>query len=166
MGEVSRGEEPPPPFLEIPDKGKGLATEPSHFSGMGGVGLSESEKKNGGEGQKPSHCLPKTKAIPKLQIKSERFRDNVQYLKDHALIGKFVGIWPYKKNMVWWINNTWKPQGHYDLQLGVKSFFMVIFFKRKTNLGSSMEGHISSIRQDSICTHGKNVSNQIRKTSR
>ena len=49
-------------------------------------------------------------------------------MKERALIGKFVGIWPSEKTLTWWINTTWKPQGHYDLQLGAKGFFIVIFF--------------------------------------
>ena len=32
--------------------------------------------------------------VPKLQIHSDRAREDIQYMKDHALIGKFVGIWP------------------------------------------------------------------------
>ena len=52
-------------------------------------------------------------------------------MKERALIGKFVGIWPSKKTLTWWINTTWKPQGHYDLQLGAKGFFTVIFFNEE-----------------------------------
>ena len=69
--------------------------------------------------------------VPKLQIKSERVREDIQYMKERALIGKFVGIWTTEKALVWWINNTWKPQGHYDLQLGAKGFFMIIFFNEE-----------------------------------
>ena len=48
-------------------------------------------------------------------------------MKYHALIGKFVGIWPSKKALLWWINVTWKPLGHYDLHLGDKGFFAMVF---------------------------------------
>ena len=44
-------------------------------------------------------------------------------MKERALIGKFVGIWPTEKILVGWINFTWKPQGNYDIQLGDKGFF-------------------------------------------
>lgn len=66
--------------------------------------------------------------ILKLQIRSEHMGAEIQYMKYHALIGKFIGIWPAEKILVGWINTMWKPQGHYDLQLGAKGFFMVIFF--------------------------------------
>ena len=49
-------------------------------------------------------------------------------MKDHALIAKFVGIWLQEKSLVWWINMTWKPKGGYDLRLGAKGFFTIIFY--------------------------------------
>lgn len=48
-------------------------------------------------------------------------------MKDHAIIGKFMGIQTFKKDLIWWINTKWKPKGNYDLELGSKGFFMVIF---------------------------------------
>ena len=52
-------------------------------------------------------------------------------MKERALIGKFVGIWPTEKTPMWWINSTWKPQGHFDLQLGAKGFFTIILFNEE-----------------------------------
>ena len=52
-------------------------------------------------------------------------------MKERALIGKFAGIWPTENMLVGWINKTWKPQGHYDLQLGAKGFFTIIFFNEE-----------------------------------
>ena len=49
-------------------------------------------------------------------------------MQDHALIRKFVGLQPSEKALVWWINSTWKPKGHFDLQLGSKGFFTIVFF--------------------------------------
>ena len=46
-------------------------------------------------------------------------------MQDHALIGNFVGLQPSKKTLVWWINSTWKPKGHYDMHLGSKGFFTI-----------------------------------------
>ena len=51
--------------------------------------------------------------------------------KEKALIGKFVGIWPREKDLVRWIQSTWSPKGHYDLQLGAKCFFTIIFFNQE-----------------------------------
>ena len=42
-------------------------------------------------------CMPKSKMVPKLQIKSSRIREDINYMKEQALIGKFVGIWPSEK---------------------------------------------------------------------
>ena len=55
-------------------------------------------------------------------------------MKESALIGKFVGICPTEKTLVWWINTTWKPQGHYDLQLGAKGFFTIILFNEEDRM--------------------------------
>ena len=52
-------------------------------------------------------------------------------MKERAFIGKLVGIWPSEKTLMGWINTAWKPQGHYDLQLGAKGFFTVIFFNEE-----------------------------------
>ena len=79
------------------------------------------------------------KTVPKLQIKSDRIREDINYMKERALIRKFVRFWPTDKTLVWWINTTWKPQGHYDLQLGAKGFFMVIFFNEE-NRTRNFEG--------------------------
>ena len=46
-------------------------------------------------------CLPKTKEIPSLTIRSEGLAEHIQYMKDHALISKFVGFWPMEKDLIW-----------------------------------------------------------------
>ena len=110
------------------DKGK----RPISYSQLGkaGEGTSRTVKevlaKKGN--RRMGQFLPKLKTIPKLQIKSTRIREDISYMKERSLIGKFIGIWPSEKTLTWWINTTWKPQGHYDLQLGAKGFFIVIFF--------------------------------------
>jgi len=39
-----------------------------------------------------------------------------------------MGFWPSEKALIGWIHAVWKPKGHYDLQLGAKGFFTIIFF--------------------------------------
>ena len=56
--------------------------------------------------RKPGQCLPKSSEILEMTIKSEGLASHIQYMKDHMLIVKFVGIWPPAKALVWWINNT------------------------------------------------------------
>ena len=47
------------------------------------------------------------------------------------LIGKFIGIWSKERDLVRWINRTWNPKGNYDLHLGSKGFFTIIFFTQE-----------------------------------
>ena len=58
---------------------------------------------------KTGKCTPKAKEIPTMQICTEGLRAHIQHVKDHALLGKFGGIWPSVKYFLWWINVTWKP---------------------------------------------------------
>ena len=51
--------------------------------------------------------------------------------KEKALIGKFLGVWLKERDLVWWIQGTWKPKGHYNLQFGAKGFFTIIFFNKE-----------------------------------
>ena len=73
-------------------------------------------------------CLPKSKIMPSLIIRSEGLASHIEYMKDHALIAKFIGYWPIKKDLIWWINYHWKPKGGYELRLGAKGFFTVVFY--------------------------------------
>ena len=76
----------------------------------------------------PSTCLLKSQKISTLTIKSNGLEMNIQYMKHHALIAKFVGFWPMEKNLIWWINHHWKPKGGYELRLGMKGFFTIVFY--------------------------------------
>ena len=48
-------------------------------------------------------------------------------MKYHALIGKFMGFWPTEQALHDWIATKWKSKAHFDLQLGSKGFFTIIF---------------------------------------
>jgi hypothetical protein len=48
-------------------------------------------------------------------------------MKDHAIIGKFIVIWPSERDVIKWIKYWWKPKGKVDFQLGSKGFFTTIF---------------------------------------
>eukprot|EP00253_Pinus_taeda_P017393 PITA_17393 len=48
-------------------------------------------------------------------------------MRDHVLIGKFIGIWPTEKALRSWINTKWNPKGHITLHLGSKGFFTAVF---------------------------------------
>ena len=118
--------------MEIENGKKKMQASDIH-SGKDGEGTSGTIKEGieKGEYRKLGHCVPKSKIVSKLQISLERVMEDIQYMKEHALIDKFFRIWPTEKTLVWWINTTWKPQGNCDLQLEEKGFFMIIFFNEE-----------------------------------
>ena len=38
-----------------------------------------------------------------------------------------MGFWPTEQTLRGWIATKWKPKVHFDLQLGSKGFFPIIF---------------------------------------
>jgi hypothetical protein len=38
-------------------------------------------------------CLAKTKENPRYEVTSPNVGNHIQYMKDHTIIGKFMGIW-------------------------------------------------------------------------
>ena len=48
-------------------------------------------------------------------------------MKDHALICKFIGVSPSKKELTRWIQQKWQPRGNIEIKLGARGFFKVIF---------------------------------------
>jgi len=71
-------------------------------------------------------CIPQVTQALKYVISSPRIEVQKQYMRDHALVGKFLGLWPSERDLIKWIQYWWKLRGHYDLQLGSKGFFMII----------------------------------------
>ena len=104
--------------------------DPRGLGPEGGEMWNENKKKDG-EGMKRKSgvggCLSKTQSISTIQIRSEAIRGNIELWKETTLIGKFVGIWPKERDLVRWIQTAWNPKGHYDLPLGSKGFFTIIF---------------------------------------
>jgi len=66
--------------------------------------------------EKPRFVIPMNKL--------ERYRS---YMKYHALICKFIGVWPTEKDLTKSIQQKWQPRGHIELKLGARGFFTVIF---------------------------------------
>jgi hypothetical protein len=75
----------------------------------------------------PSKCIPQALLAPKYVINTLCIEEHKQYIRDYALVGKFLGLWPSKCELVKWIQHWWKPKGHYDLEVGSKGFFTIIF---------------------------------------
>jgi hypothetical protein len=42
----------------------------------------------------PGKCIPQSTTTPWYVINSARVGENTQFMKEHALIGKFMGLWP------------------------------------------------------------------------
>lgn len=63
----------------------------------------------------------------RTELPGQKIDERIQYMRDHALIGKFIGFWPTEKALYGWIAAKWKPKGHVTLQLGPKGFFTGIF---------------------------------------
>jgi hypothetical protein len=77
---------------------------------------------------KPGKCIPLAPQAPKYVISSPRIEEQKQFMRDYALVGKFLGLWPSERDLIRWIQYWWKPKGHYELQLGSKGFFTIIFY--------------------------------------
>jgi hypothetical protein len=75
----------------------------------------------------PGKCIPQAPQAPKYVISSPRIEEQKQYMRDYALVGKFLGLWPAERDLIKWIQYWWRPKGHYELQLGSKGFFTIIF---------------------------------------
>ena len=69
-------------------KGKETGSKLNPLLGRGGEGTSGTikPKPEVGESRKPVQCLPKASSVPKLVIRSDRVREDIQYMKDHALL--------------------------------------------------------------------------------
>jgi len=74
-----------------------------------------------------STCKPVAAHRPRVDFPSERINARIQYMRDHALIGKFIGTWPTERALRNWINTKWHPKGHISLHLGAKGFFTAVF---------------------------------------
>jgi hypothetical protein len=129
----------------------------------------ETASPNGAEGRNP--CKPKTTMIPKVILddpQTQLYRDQ---MKTHALICKFMGLWPTERTLCNWIKYQWKPSGEVDLHLGSKGFFTTVFMNLEDRDkifegGGGGRGHTSTPQQDCTCDHGRKTSPQKKKPSK
>jgi hypothetical protein len=92
----------------------------------------------------PGKCLLQAPKASRYTVNTIRIEEQTQYMRDHALIGKFLGLWSSERDLEKWIHHWWKPKGHYELQLGSKGFFIIIFLILKIESEFLMEVPISS----------------------
>ena len=52
-------------------------------------------------------CLPRAVKKPRFVIPSLKLTEYRGYMKNHALICKFIGIWPFEKELLKWIQIKW-----------------------------------------------------------
>jgi hypothetical protein len=76
----------------------------------------------------PGKCIPQTDKPPRYVINSTRVGEHTQFMKKNALIVKLLGLWPSKGDLMHWIKTWWNMKGDYDVQLGLKGFFTIIFY--------------------------------------
>jgi hypothetical protein len=61
--------------------------------------LDKEEKGQNQKKQLKNGCLPKTVENLKYEVTLNGIRNYIQMMKYHALIGKFMGIWPLEKSL-------------------------------------------------------------------
>jgi hypothetical protein len=45
----------------------------------------------------PGKCIPQAPQAPKYVVRSPRIEEQKQYMRDNALVGKFLGLWPSER---------------------------------------------------------------------
>jgi hypothetical protein len=65
--------------------------------------------------------------IPKVILEDPQTQLYRDQMKTHALICKFMGLWPTERTLRNWIKYQWKPSGEVELHLGSKGFFTTVF---------------------------------------
>jgi hypothetical protein len=73
-------------------------------------------------------CIPQMEKSPRYIISSTRVGEHTQFMQEHALIDKFLGLWPSERDLNKWIKHWWNPKGDYEVQLSSKGFFTIILY--------------------------------------
>jgi hypothetical protein len=79
-------------------------------------------------GWEPGKCIPQSDKPPRYLISSTRVGEHTQFMREHALIDKFLGLWPSERDLLRWIKDWWNPKGDYEVQLSSKGFFTIILY--------------------------------------
>jgi len=64
-----------------------------------------------------------------------------------SLIGKFMRIFPSKKDLMVCVKSLWKVKIQVDLKFGSKGFFIEFFLTPRIGIESSRRAHIFLIQQ-------------------
>jgi len=72
-------------------------------------------------------CKPKKADTLRVVILDPEIQAYREHMAEHAVICKFMGLWPTERALCQWIRQQWKPKGDVKLHLGAKGFFTVVF---------------------------------------
>jgi len=72
-------------------------------------------------------CKPKKSETLRVVITDPEIQAYREHMSEHAVICKFMGLWPTERALCQWIRQQWKPKGDVKLHLGVKGFFTIVF---------------------------------------
>jgi hypothetical protein len=103
--------------------------------------------------------------IPKVILEDPQTQLYKDQMKTHALICKFMGLWPTERMLRNWTKYQWKPSGEVELHLGSKGFFTTVFMNLE-DMDKFFEGgggHISTPQQGCTCGRGRKTSPQRKK---
>jgi hypothetical protein len=84
-------------------------------------------------------------------------------MRYHTNIGKFMGIWPSKKELIMWVNTQCKPKGNIELKLGSKVFLPLFLPVLRIERGSLKKDPTSSTLLVFIYDIGHRGSHQTRR---
>jgi len=72
-------------------------------------------------------CKPKKIETLRVVFTDPEIQAHREHMSEHAVICKFMGLWPTECALCQWIKQHWKPKGDVKLHLGAKGFFTVVF---------------------------------------
>jgi len=115
---------------DLLNKGKSISNDSNSTGNEANKNCNAQDRKDSSDNSQKissSTCRPVAKERPRIELPGDKIDSRIEYMKYHALIGKFIGFWPTERALYGWIEAKWKPKGDVTLQLGPKGFFTTIF---------------------------------------
>ena len=116
LKERGKREQKPEELKELMERRQGRGEIPSFRNIVAGEasgnGIPGSQKENNREAPVLGNrwqastgniCLPRAQKKPRYVIPNNKLEDYRCYMRDHALICKFVGFWPSEKDLTKWV---------------------------------------------------------------
>lgn len=72
-------------------------------------------------------CKPKKNEALRVVCTDPEIQAHREHMSEHAVICKFMGLWPMERALCQWIKQHWRPKGDINLHLGAKCFFTIVF---------------------------------------